>query len=90
MADAQIGHLCYNMGRKMKGAHHDGHAYPPKKAIQIMSEKQEKQTPRKTSYMGLGLAIGIAIGAGLEQRHEQNDAYAGLFSSRSRSKASAG
>jgi len=74
MADAQIGHLCYNMGRKMKGAHHDGHAYPPKKAIQIMSEKQEKQTPRKTSYMGLGLAIGIAIGAGLEQRHKQNDA----------------
>ena len=28
MADAQIGHLCYNMGRKMKDVHHDAHAYP--------------------------------------------------------------
>jgi len=39
-----------------------------------MSEKDENQTPKRTSYMGLGLAIGIAIGAGLEQRHKQNDA----------------
>jgi len=31
MADAQMSHLWYNRGRKMTGAHHDGHAYPSKK-----------------------------------------------------------
>ena len=31
MADAQIGHLCYNMSGEMKGVHHDAHAYPSEK-----------------------------------------------------------
>jgi hypothetical protein len=65
MADAQIGHLCYNIGRQMRGLRHDAHACPPKKEKQIMSEVQENQTPKKTSYMGLGLAIGIALGAAM-------------------------
>lgn len=30
-----------------------------------MSEKQENQTPKKTSYMGLGLAFGIILGAAM-------------------------
>jgi hypothetical protein len=30
-----------------------------------MSEKQEKQAPKKPSYMGIGLAIGLCLGAGL-------------------------
>ena len=30
-----------------------------------MSEKQETQTPKKTSYVGLGLAIGIALGGAM-------------------------
>jgi hypothetical protein len=38
---------------------------PPKKEKQIMSEVQENQTPKKTSYMGLGLAIGIALGTAM-------------------------
>jgi len=51
----------------VKGAHHDGHAYPSKKGKekQIMSEKQENQTPKKTSYLGLGVAFGIIFGARL-------------------------
>jgi len=51
MPDALAGHLWYNIGGKVKGAHHDGHAYPSKKGKekQIMSEKQETQTPKKTS-----------------------------------------
>ena len=38
---------------------------PQKKEMQTMSEKQEKQTPKKTSYIGIGLAIGIALGAAM-------------------------
>ncbi len=49
----------------MRGVHHDEHAYPPTKEMQIMSEKQDKHTPKKTSYTGLGLALGIALGAAM-------------------------
>ena len=35
------------------------------KERQIMSEGQGNQIPKKTSYMGLGLAIGLAIGAAM-------------------------
>jgi hypothetical protein len=71
-----------------------GTPIPKKKEKQIVSEKQDKPTPKRTSYMGLGLALGIAlgagmglaldnmafmgaglaIGAGLDQRHKQDNA----------------
>jgi hypothetical protein len=30
-----------------------------------MSEKQENQSPRKMNYLGLGVAFGLILGAGM-------------------------
>jgi hypothetical protein len=32
------------------------------KELRIMSEKQENRTPKKISYMGIGLVFGVAFG----------------------------
>jgi hypothetical protein len=42
-----------------------GGPIPQKQEKLIMAERQPKQTPKKASYVGLGLAIGIALGGGL-------------------------
>lgn len=49
----------------MRGVHHGAHAYPPKKEMQIVSEKQENQSLRRTNYMALGVAFGLILGAAM-------------------------
>jgi len=42
-----------------------GAPIPEKNEKQIMSERQENQTPKKTNYLVLGMSLGMTFGVAL-------------------------